>query len=236
MVALTVTGIIAGLILLDVVASNIYGKYIFSGSKASRERNKGRTPVFLVKEFTGVSVSRGMFHHRGHTWAHWRPDGQVLVGADDLLHRIIGRIDEIRCPATGSSISQGEKAVMIRQGERVLYILSPVTGVVSSINHSIESDPGALRESPYERGWIFEVTPTRAVEDIRSLMLSETAEEWIVREERRIRRFIERRLRTAEWDLPGGLPDDINGILEHLGEETWILFKDQFIYQQEWRT
>lgn len=237
MVALTVTLIIVGLILLDIVASRLSIEFHLSrtsGESGFISSKKNFIPP--LQGSTGATVSKGAFQHRGHMWAYWRPQGNVVAGADDLLHRVIGRIDEVKPPQVGETLAQGGKAVMIRQGDRVLYLLSPVSGTVTSINTEILSNPSLVKESPYDRGWIFEVAPTKVEHDIHHLTISDSAEEWIFNEESRIRRFLNSRIRTAERKAPEKNRSEIVGILEHLGDETWILFKDQFVYQQEWRT
>jgi glycine cleavage system H protein len=235
MTALSVAGIIIGLILLDILACNISGSLKLNRLGKAGGGKSGR-PVFrLLNGRAGASVARGMFHHRGQMWAHWLPNGNVRAGVNDLLHRLIGRLDEVKCPAEGEKVKQGEKVVMLRQGDRVMYLLSPVTGLVTKVNEAVAANPGLLKESPYEKGWIYEVSPSRAGEDLHGLVVSESAEEWTDREEERMRRFVEKRLRTEEWNAEGRGGPELTGILESLGEETWILFKDQFIYQQEWR-
>lgn len=232
MVALSVAGIIVALIILDISFCRIALLLKFRG------RRKSGGAVNGYPEIGGrlaVSVAPGMFHHRGHMWAHWRPEGSVVVGADDLLHRVIGRIDEVRPPARGATLKQGEKAVLLRQDDRVMYLTSPVTGTVEKVNDEVVGDSTLLKESPYEKGWIFTVRPERPKEDIENMMLADSAEIWMDKEARRIRFFLENRLRTAESVKSGGAMD-INGVLESLSEESWVLFKDQFVYQQEWRS
>lgn len=237
MVALFVTLVIVGLILLDVVASRLsvefhlsrtYGEAGFSSSK--------KNAIPPLQDSVGATVSKGMFQHRGHMWAFWEPDGNIRTGIDDLIHRVIGRIDEVRPPEVGESLTQGAKAVMIRQGDRVMYLLSPATGIVTAVNTEVLANPSLIKVSPYDNGWIFELSPSNVEHDLHHLKISDSADEWILKEESRIRRFLNSRIRTAERNAPEENRSQMTGILENLGEETWILFKDQFIYQQEWRT
>lgn len=236
MVALTVAGIIVLLIVMDIVASRLSIEFHLSKPSESGSVGSRKGSFAPLRGSTGATVSRGMFQHRGHMWAYWRQDGRVQAGTDDLLHRIVGRIDEVRPPSLGDEIKQGEKAVMIRQGERVIFLLSPVTGRVTAVNQELKNNSELIKEFPYDKGWIYEVDPSRTDEDLHHLTLSDTAEEWIRKEESRMKRFVDNRLRTAEWNVPEKNRTEINGILENLSDQTWILFKDQFIYQQEWRS
>ena len=160
----------------------------------------------------------------------------MVTGADDFLHRIIGRIDEVRPPTPGDALKQGDKAVLLRQGDRVVYLTSPVTGTVRAVNKDLAWDASLIKLSPYDNGWLFTVSPTRPEEDMRHLMIAERAQAWLEREVRRIRFFMNARIMSGVSAVTGEGALDANGILERMNEETWVLFKDQFIYQREWRS
>lgn len=232
MVALTVAGMIVVFVALDIVLSRMWMR-----ARLRRRRNRARNAGDRAPALDGMliaGVAPGVFHHRGHMWAHWRPQGEAVAGADDLLHRVLGRIDEVRPPAPGDSLKQGDKAVLLRQGDRVLFLTSPVTGTVTAVNPDLT--PDLMRKSPYEKGWIFTIRPERPEEDIHNMMIADRAGNWLQRESRRMRFFVDERINSL---APGALGNDeinINGILERLDEETWVLFKDQFVYQLEWRS
>lgn len=233
MVALSVAGIMVVLIVADIIMSRLFVSVRLS-ERGRVRRGDDKAPA--LDGSLDAGISQGMFHHRGHTWVHWRPEGAALIGADDLLHRVIGRIDEVRPPPLGEQVKQGEKAVMLRQNDRVLYLTSPVTGMVTAVNPELENAPELIKSSPYDKGWIFETAPSNPEEDLLHLVLADRARTWIARESRRIRFFIDARLKSGENRMLGERSADINGILEYLSDETWVLFKDQFIYQREWRS
>lgn len=181
-------------------------------------------------------TARGAFHHRGHTWILWRRDGKLVVGMDDLLHRIVGGFDEVRLPEPGTSVSQGEKAVLVRQGDRVLWLPSPASGTVIEANTAIRTDPSLAKKDPYDTGWLFILSPSRPDEDLLHLMISRRAEDWLRREVERMRVFFDDLLQKGAALQDSAAPSSLDGILERLDYNIWVFFKDQFIYQQEWRT
>ena len=49
----------------------------------------------------------GLFFHRGHTWVNLLFSGQVKVGVDDFIQKILGRVDTITLPPVGVEVKQG---------------------------------------------------------------------------------------------------------------------------------
>lgn len=232
MVALTVAGIIVGLILLDIAVSRAW---LGARMRRRRRAHGAADPAPSLDGALRHRIAPGAFHHRGHMWVHWQPGGDAVAGANDLLHQVIGPLDEVRAPEPGAALRQGEKAVMLRQGEKVLFLTAPVTGTVSEVNADAVGDPELIKQDPYGKGWIFAVRPHRPEEDIHHMMLGDRAARWLDREARRLRFFLLERIRHGDAAAPDGGALDVNGALERMGEETWVLFKDQFIYQEEWR-
>lgn len=232
MVALTVAGIIAGLIILDIVMSRAW-----LGMRMRRRRRAQGTGDRAASLDGALrhQVAPGVFHHRGHMWVHWQPGGEAVAGANDLLHQVVGPLDEVRAPVPGTALRQGEKAVMLRQGGKVMYLTAPVTGTVTEVNPETVQTPDLVKQDPYGRGWIFTMQTRRPEEDIHHMMLGDRAARWLDREARRMRFFLTERIKQGHANAADSGAMDVNGILERMNEETWILFKDQFIYQEEWR-
>ncbi|HOC18231.1 MAG TPA: glycine cleavage system protein H, partial [Vicinamibacterales bacterium] len=97
-----------------------------------------------------------LFHHPGHAWARVEGD-TVVVGLNDFAQRLVGRIDRLRLPAAGTELAQSRPAFSIVSGGRSVAVLAPVGGTVVEVNHEAASDPGAVKQSPYGRGWLLRV-------------------------------------------------------------------------------
>ena len=99
------------------------------------------------------AIPGGVFISEGHTWAAISQDGEVKIGIDDFAKKLIGKIDDILFPNLGMIIQKGQPLFSIKQGKRTLHFNSPVSGLVSKLNHDLRDDLLALDYSPYEKNW-----------------------------------------------------------------------------------
>lgn len=235
MVALGIVGLIIGALVFDIVVTTT-GRMIGVRRRNNRMRLSGAGDLPLLTESLDFRIAPGFFHTRGHVWLNWRPDGKIVVGVNDLLPRVAGRIDELLPPAYGSNLRRGEKAVLLRQGDRVLYLPSPAEGFVVESNPAVHDNPHLVKEDPYGEGWLYVMLPTTAEADMPYWMVSRRAEDWLRRETERMRHFFLETLNTGAEVASGASNAGMVGLLERMNDTVWMFFKNQFIYQQEWRS
>lgn len=175
----------------------------------------------------------GLFFHRGHTWANLLFSGQVKVGADDFLQKLLGRIDAITLPPVGVEVKEGQPFVALRQGHRTATLTSPVDGVVCAVNTEAAKAPGILRRDPYTRGWLVAIRPKDLTANMSRLMVGEKSLLWLKVEAGRLRDFLGEALAMHQDSLvgvtaaDGGLSAD--GLLERLDDERWDAFQSRFL-------
>jgi glycine cleavage system H lipoate-binding protein len=179
------------------------------------------------------SLPGGLFFHRGHTWANLLFSGQVKVGVDDFIQKLLGRIDAITLPPVGAEVKQGQPFAAVRQGGRTALLSAPVDGVVCAVNSELAKVPGLLKRDPYTRGWLMAVRPTNLTVNFSRLIIGDGALAWLKAELARLQEFLHVTL-TLERDAlvgttaaDGGLAAD--GLLEHLDSETWAEFQSKFL-------
>ena len=175
----------------------------------------------------------GVFFHRGHTWANLLFSGQVKVGVDDFLQRLIGRVDAITLPPVGVEVKQGQPFAAIRQGARTAMLVSPVDGEVCAVNGELAKVPGLLKRDPYTRGWLAALRPTNLNANVRQLVVGEGALAWLKGELHRLQDFLHVMLTQRQDALAGATAADggvmADGLLEHLDNETWTKFQSSFL-------
>ncbi len=177
------------------------------------------------------SLPFGLFFHPGHTWLGILRSGQVKVGLDDFLHRLLGRIDTVALPPVGTAVARGDVLARVRQGGRTLALRSPVNGSVVATNPLWEADPGRAWADPYGDGWMVKVLPTNLARNLRDLKIAEPAVWWLQEEVRRFRDFAGRFI-GADPELgprlaDGGLPAE--GVLEQVDDATLSRFEAEFL-------
>jgi glycine cleavage system H lipoate-binding protein len=175
----------------------------------------------------------GLFFHRGHTWVNLLFSGQVKVGVDDFLQRLLGRIDAISLPPVGLEVRQGQPFVTIRQGGRTAILTAPVDGVVCAVNAELPRAPYILKRDPYTRGWLVALQPTDMAANLPRLTVGKTALTWLKAELTRLQEFLHVTLTIKRDALLGATAADggllADGLLEHLDDETWAEFHSRFL-------
>lgn len=185
----------------------------------------------LIRELVqGFAVPANVFRHAGHGWAALEPNGLVRIGVDDFMPRAIGRIDAVNLPRVGDTVVAGRPAFSLIQGERRAEIPAPVSGIVTEINPALAAGPGAIKEGPFDAGWVARVSPTALGDELGRLHVAERASAWIRREAARLRDFLVAHTTTREAALgytmaDGGVP--ANGSLETLGDDAWREFMER---------
>jgi glycine cleavage system H lipoate-binding protein len=218
--------IYAVLIILIFVIADIFIQR-FQPKKSTKPALKQTIP-FANGQFV---FPRGVFFHPGHTWAIIQTDGNINIGIDDFVQKLVGRIDEIKVKSSGTKVKQGEPVIQIRQGTHLLDFNSPVEGVLTIMNEKIIKDPTKLKEDPYTGNWIIQMQPTFLSMDIPRLLISERSIAWLKSEISRFRDFLQ--TQTAADSTVGLTSQDggvsVNGLLEHMNDQTWALFQKNFL-------
>ena len=171
-------------------------------------------PVLRPEHGTTV-ISR--YYHPGHCWALVEHGKPVIVGADDFTQRLVGSVDEVALPLQGTSVRQGQPLFMLRHGDRRLTQVSPLSGIISGINPDLIGNPRRLNESPYDKGWIAQITPTSLSNELRNLMKGVIAERWEEAVRIQLFRWFTPELGTVLHD--GG--EFIDNIGDLLTDEQW---------------
>lgn len=194
-------------------------------------RSASRVPIPFDLPLEKLALPGGLFFYQGHTWAKLDPSGQVKVGVDDFVQKIIGRIDGIKPRKVGDTILQGEKLVTIQQGKRKAEFNSPVDGVIDSINEALVKNPQIIKENPYENGWIYSIKPTNLPTNIKSLSVAEDALAWLKMEVQKFREFIAEQFVSdkmlGKTLADGGVP--VEGVMEHMDDFSWMKLQEEFL-------
>ncbi len=90
---------------------------------------------------------------KDHEWLN--QEGRV--GITEYAQEALGDVVYVELPNVGSVVVAGERAGVIESVKSVSDFYSPVSGRVIRINTQLLDQPELVNQSPYERGWLFEV-------------------------------------------------------------------------------
>ena len=164
----------------------------------------------------GFALARGHYFHNGHTWARIESGGLIRIGLDDFSLKLLGQADKFELPLTGKELHRGEAGWGFNRNGNEAEVLSPINGIIMSVNPAVRKDPAQANRDPYGNGWLFTVHTRDIDGEMENLMDDEQGRPWISRETDTLIGMIE----TVNGPLAadgGILVDDIFGRLPSLG-------------------
>jgi glycine cleavage system H protein len=191
-----------------------FWRYVQGGKPAP-----ARAAVRAVRHPAGwFHLPEGVHLHPGHTWARVEAGGVVTVGMDDLATRLVGPL-EVKLPAPGTCLQQGEPALVVTDGARSVDLAAPVDGTVLEVN-----DPARLHDDPYGAGWLFRVQVPRLAANLRQLLVGSAAHRLLEDASEQLARRMNPELGAVLQD--GGAP--IAGIARALAGDGWDVLAREF--------
>ena len=160
----------------------------------------------------------GVFFDPHHAWAFVEESGSALVGVDDLVRVVLGRVDRANVTPVGTNVRRGDPLIELFHDDRSLVVPSPFDGTVDAVNRPTNVDDGSLTE-----GWLCKVTPNDTSALHRTMLIGKRASEWLMHEVGRLRVFLAtiapQHPVLAQTMHDGGMP--YAGVVEHLDDEEW---------------
>jgi glycine cleavage system H protein len=171
------------------------------------------------------AAPRDYLFHPGHAWAAPEGAGLFRIGMDDFAQQLVGEPSALDLPSPGHHLQQGELGWTVRVGPRAVRMLSPVDGVVESVNPEISDSPAIVNDEPYERGWLLKVRVRDPGSPQRNLLSGDMARDWLARAAEGLRATWTRELGVALPD--GGAP--VRGFGRAMSEDHWTDLAEELL-------
>ena len=133
-------------------------------------------------------VPGGAFVAPGHTWAQLDAAGHAFVGLDDFARKTLRKVDRVDLPAAGTQVRRGEVLFVVRRGEQLLRLRSPLSGEVVRVNPALQREAALLLQSPYDRGWVCVLRPADLAAELPGLRIGRPVIRWYQEEVARLRK------------------------------------------------
>lgn len=180
MVAIFVLTMFVFFLLVDLILLKIQGKYhpAFEPSFAQFDSSViGRNNLFIP---SNISFSKG------HTWLKKDNNGLVSIGIDEFGTIALGPISILNCAAVGKELKRGEMIFEGTYGNRNVKFLSPINGIVKSVNENIL---GKKISNPYET-WGVQIVSDDFSNNKEMFFTGKEAFNWIKKESIKLKDFI----------------------------------------------
>ncbi len=171
----------------------------------------GPQPPLMSREL-GFDVPKGYCFHLGHAWALDEGRQNARVGLDSFAANLLGKVDRIEVAGLNRWVRQGQKICTITSGDLSVDLLSPLEGVVISVNQDVLKDPSLALREPYKDGWICVVKAPEMDTNLKNLVQGAMVGPWMQNALRRLTAITAQLGPAMAQD--GGLP--VSGLLRQV--------------------
>lgn len=110
-------------------------------------------------------IPNDLKYAKSHEWA--RIEGAVAtVGITHFAQEQLGDLTYVDLPKVGATVTVGAEMGSVESVKAASELYSPVTGVVTEINASLENAPEAINQDPYGAGWMVKVKLTGSADGL----------------------------------------------------------------------
>ena len=96
------------------------------------------------------------YYSKDHEWIEVDGDGAIL-GISIHAANELGDITYVELPPEEADVIVGDTLGVVESVKAASDIFSPVSGIVVEVNSELETEPGLINKSPYEKGWLAKV-------------------------------------------------------------------------------
>ena len=126
------------------------------------------------------SIPDDLLYSREHVWV--RVDGDLAtIGITDHAQEKLGEILSLDLPAADSYLERDEPFGSIESAKAVIELISPVSGVVISVNEDITDEIGVVNSDPHDTGWMV-IVDLEDPEELDDLLDARGYQEFVIQE------------------------------------------------------
>jgi len=221
MVAIFVLTVFLFFILLDLIVLKIQGRY-----HPAFEPSFAQFDLSLFDKNT-FNIPSNIFFSKGHTWLKKDKAGLVHIGIDEFGMMALGSLSILNCAPTGKELKRGEVLFEGAYGNKTVEFLSPINGIVNSVNTNII---GKNISNPYQT-WGVQLLSKDFPDNQEMFLSSNEAIKWMKKEFIKLKSFIDSH--SPKIELAGATMFDggslSNDMLSSLVEQSANDFEKEFL-------
>src|SRR3974390_1780248 len=127
----------------------------------------------------GFDVPEGYGFHLGHTWVRDEGQQNARIGIDGFATNLFGQVDSVEMADLNRWVRQGQKLCTVRKGAQSVEMLSPVEGVLVSVNQEVLKNPKLITEDPFKNGWLGVVKAPELSINVKNLLQGPLVPAWM---------------------------------------------------------
>ena len=121
-----------------------------------------------------------LLYSREHVWV--RVEGDIAtIGITDHAQEKLGEVLSLDLPEADSYVEWNEPFGSIESAKGFVELISPVSGVVISVNEDITDDIGIVNSDPHDTGWMI-IVEMEDLEELDDLLDVSGYQEFVIQE------------------------------------------------------
>ncbi len=153
------------------------------------ETNKTADDVTRSRSLPPIRLPKGIFFAKSHTWLCLSPSGEIRLGVDDFVMRLLERPRITLLRRIGEQVEKGEPLLVLEEGNCLLTIRAPLCGEIINSNADLEKNPERMSTMLLSESWVCSMRP-HGLEELRNMLLGEETRIWMIEELRKLRELI----------------------------------------------
>jgi signal transduction histidine kinase len=170
-------------------------------------------------------INGSLFYHPDHCWVKVETCDTARIGIDDLVSRLIRKVKVVILPEEGSVTAQGDCCAHIIEDDHIYPVISPLSGVVQTVNPRLKKKPELITTDSRGAGWLITIKPDNLEGDLKNLFFGRKAISWCQEEEREIIAQSDALLRHTLQDVGPTMQD--GGVAVSSLEDMLLLMNPQ---------
>jgi glycine cleavage system H protein len=107
------------------------------------------------------NVPADLQYTKTHEWVRTLADGSVEIGITDHAQHALGDLVFVEVPESGRTVTLGEPCAVVESVKAASDVYSPVAGEVTAGNPLLATEPEAVNNDPFGKGWLMRLRPTK---------------------------------------------------------------------------
>ena len=172
----------------------------------------------VMMQFNGLEIPSKYAFHPGHTWLNDEGHQNARIGMDGFAANLVGQIDSIDFAELNRWVRQGQRLCTITHDDRKVDLLSPVEGVLTSINEQLAKNPNLATNDPYHTGWLCTIKAPELAINSKNLLQGPIVPAWMQNSVARVGEMLSQMTTMPALAQDGGLP--VKGLLFELSPDA----------------
>lgn len=95
-----------------------------------------------------------------HEWITINDD-PATVGISEHAQAELGEVVYVELPEVGKTVDAQDPVAVIESVKAASDVYAPVGGEIVEVNDLVAENTGLINSSPYEKGWLFKIKPSK---------------------------------------------------------------------------